>query len=51
MEKRKLKEKDMHVQNIVKNQKEVFTGLGKCKDEQVELVIDESVKPVLYPLH
>ena len=32
-EKQKLEVKDVHVQNIVNNHKEVFTGLGKCKDK------------------
>ena len=48
-EKQKLEVKDVHVQNIVNNHKEVFTGLGKCKDKQIELVMDESIKPVLQP--
>ena len=48
-EKQKLEVKDVHVHNIVNNHKEVFTGLGKCKDKQIELVIDESIKPVLQP--
>ena len=48
-EKQKLKVKSMHVQNIVNNHKEVITGLGKCKDKQIELVVDESIKPMLQP--
>ena len=47
--KQKLEVKDVHVQNIVNNHKEVFTGLGKFKDKQIDLVIDESMQPVLQP--
>ena len=40
-EKQMLEVKDVHVQNIVNNHKEVFTGLGKCEDKQIELVMYE----------
>lgn len=45
----KLVMKDVNIQNIVIKHKGVFIGLGKCKDKQIELVIDELIEPVLQP--
>jgi hypothetical protein len=37
---------DKGVQHIVNNHSSVFQGQGKLQNKQIELIIDEAVKPV-----
>ena len=41
---------DVNTDSIISSFKDIFTGLGKLKDFQLELHIDESVQPVAQPV-
>ena len=41
----------MKQENIFEKYKSCFEGLGKLKDFQLDIPIDQSVKPVAQPMH